>query len=198
MNFFWSSFLLCLSFIVLGAENAHAQSKQEEDALFACHIRAALVNSGEPVFWSDLEPCNRVLDQIAGQEQLSEQYLATLLNRAILLIELTEFDRARVDLEAASTVDPLSPHLQLNLGLLNFLENRYQEAISNFSAAIEFEELRAVALFNRALAYGYSNNFDLALADITQLQREYPIEFSAWVASEQSGFFPNLIALLPE
>jgi lipoprotein NlpI len=198
MKIFWSSLSHCLFFVVLSVGNAQAQLNQEINAVFACHIRAALVNSGEPVFWSDLEPCNAALNKMTGPEESSEEYLSTLLNRAILLMELTEFDRARADLEAASLVDPSSPYLQLNLGLLNFLESRYQDAITNFSTVVEFEQLRALALLNRTLAYGYSDNFDLALQDLLQLRREYPQEFSAWISSEQSEFFPDLIALLPD
>lgn len=194
-------FSLILALLVSGHSHAQGddrnQAEQLQDALFACHIRASLVNLDEPVFWDDLVPCNQATQE-SGRQLSSEQYLTTLLNRAILLMELTEFDRAREDLEVASVVDPLSPHLQINLGLLNFLEQKYEDAIGNFSLAAENDELRALALFNRCLAYGYSDNFDLALQDLTQLKLEYPQEFSFWVSSEQSDFFPALLAGLPE
>lgn len=194
MKIFRSSFLLfSLTLALLVSGHSYAQ---RDDASFACHVSATLVNSGEPVFWADLEPCDQAIQQSGGQLS-SEQYLATLLNRAILLMELTEFDRAREDLEAVSAIDPASPQLQINLGLLNFLQLQYGDAIASFSLAAEHAEFRAIALFNRCLAFGYLGDFDLALDDLIQLELEYPQEFSSWALSEQSDFFPDLLARLP-
>ena len=168
----------------------------QEDAMYACHIRAALVNSGESVYWADLGPCNTALSDVGRASLSRDEYFATLMNRAILLMELTELDRAAADLEMASQIDPLSANLQINLGLLNFLYANYSEAATQFGMAAESEELRATALFNRALAYGYLQDFEQALQDLLVLRSEYPQDYSAWVESATSEVFPELLLQL--
>jgi lipoprotein NlpI len=199
-NFAIRTFLPCLV-LLTGIAPSLCQAQQlqaKENALAGCHIRAELINLGEPVYWIDLEPCNNLLDESSEIELSSHELLSALLNRAILLAELTEFTRARVDLDRASLIDPLSAYIQINLGLLNLLEKEYADAIENFSTALELEGAKAIALFNRALAYGYANELDKAAEDLQMLRAEYPQEFFAWVSADTSEVFPEIVALLPE
>lgn len=196
---FFSWYALVATCLVVDLSIAQDQPRQQEyseDMLFTCHIRANLANSGESVYWSDLDSCNAALAQ---EQNLSRvELLATLQNRAVLLMELTEFDRARDDLERASSLDPESAELQINLGMLHFVEQNFDEAIEYFSLVAESSEQRALALFNRALSFGYSGELDLALQDLALLKQEFPQEFSQWVNSPTSRVFPELVAQLEE
>lgn len=171
-------------------------SADKSDLLAACHIHAAMVNLGEAVYWTDLESCNQLL-QSSGQFELdADEHLASLLNRAILLTELTEFVRARQDLEQALLIAPESAHIQLNLGLLNMLERDYDQAVINFTLAAEEESLAATALYNQILARAYAGNRAQAVRELEMFRSLYPQEFTSWIAPESSEFFPELLALL--
>jgi lipoprotein NlpI len=186
----------CLVVDLSIAQDQPQQQEYSEDMLFTCHIGANLANSGESVYWSDLDSCNAALAQ---EQNLSRvELLATLQNRAVLLMELTEFDRARDDLERASSLDPESAEVQINLGMLYFVEQNFDEAIEYFSLVAESSEQRSLALFNRALSFGYSGELDLALQDLALLKQEFPQEFSQWVNSPTSRVFPELVAQLEE
>lgn len=196
---FFSWYALVATCLVADLSIAQDQPQQQEyseDMLFTCHIRANLANAGESVYWSDLDSCNAALQQ---EKNLSRvELLATLQNRAVLLMELTEFDRARDDLERAASLDPESAEVQINLGMLHFVVQNFDEAIEYFSLVADSSEQRALGLFNRALSFGYSGELDLALQDLALLKQEFPQEFSQWVNSPTSRVFPELVAQLEE
>lgn len=188
--------IYCLNANLSIAQGQSQGPEYSEDLLFSCHIRANLANGGESVYWSDLEPCNQALE--LAQNLSRAELLATLQNRAILLMELTEFDRAREDLEHAYSLDPDSAEVQINMGMLHFVEQNFDESIEYFGLAAESQEQRALALFNRALSFAYTSQPDLALRDLALLKLEFPQEFSIWAGSGISGVPPELIAQLEE
>lgn len=200
--------MLLLTLLLTGPSLLNAQ----ERLTTLCYEVALSVNQGEEVTWSDLDSCNQVITLGENDELVMEEYLASLINRSIILMELTEYQRAGADLDAALILDSESFSLHINLGLLSFLQKDYAEAITNFSRVIdlallseqgsstildaEHQNLIALALYNRALAYGYEGDTALALSDLRALQSEYPFQFLSWVSTEDSDVFPVLLELL--
>lgn len=170
----------------------------QEELLESCFINAQAVNLGEEIFWTDLEPCNALIVQLGQLDRLElsdHQEIALRLNRAILLTELTEYARAKEDLEAGLLIDPQSLNLHLNMGVLSLVEQDYAAAIESFSLVLEIEPITPLALFNRALAYIYSEDLISAVNDLLTLQFEHPSDYLAWVTEET---LPSLWPLLPE
>jgi|MEHZ01.3.fsa_nt_MEHZ010892543.1_2 lipoprotein NlpI len=167
----------------------------QEELLESCFINAQAVNQGEEIFWTDLEPCNALVVQLDRLDLSDRQEIALRLNRAILLTELTEFARAKADLEAGFLIDPQSLYLHMNMGVLSMVEQDYAAAIESFSLVLEIEPITPLALFNRALAYNYSEDLVSSVNDLLSLQFEHPSESLAWVTEES---LPTLWPLLPE
>jgi lipoprotein NlpI len=167
----------------------------QEELLESCFINAQAVNQGKEIFWTDLEPCNALVVQLDRLDLSDRQEIALRLNRAILLTELTEFARARADLEAGFLIDPQSVYLQMNMGVLSMVEQNYAAAIASFSLVLEIEPIKPLALFNRALAYSYLEDLVSSVNDLLTLQFEHPSEYLAWVTEES---LPTLWPLLPE
>lgn len=167
----------------------------QDELLESCFINAQAVNQNEEIFWTDIEPCDAVVERLDQLELSDHQETSLRLNRAILLTELTEYARARADLEAGLLIDPESLYLHLNMGVLNMVEQNYAAAIENFSLVLELEPLTPLALFNRALAYNYSEDLISAVTDLLTLQFEHPNDYLAWVTEES---LPTLAPLLPE
>lgn len=167
----------------------------QDELLASCFITALAVDQNLEVFWADLEPCNALIEQLDELKLSDHQEISLRINRAILLTELTEYARARADLEAALMIDPESLYLHLNMGVLSMVEQDYSAAIESFSLALEIEPTTPLALFNRALAHNYSEDLISAVNDLLTLQFEYPDDYIAWVTEES---VPTLFPLLPE
>ncbi len=56
-------------------------------------------------------------------------------------------------------------------GVDNLLEGRFADAIADFTQAIEFDPQRVNAYFARACAYADKGDFELAIADCTEVIR---------------------------
>jgi|GEM_PF-2462465 len=184
----WFGFALTPSILSFGL-------MAQDDLLQLCFSNAQAVNSGTEILWSDLEPCDSAIEQLDQMELSDHQITSVLLNRAIILTELTEYSRARSDLEAGLRIDPQSVYLHLNIGVLSMVEQDYAAATDGFSLVLELEPNNALALFNRALAHYYSGDLVSAVDDLFTLQLEHPYDYLAWVTEES---LPTLAPLMPE
>lgn len=187
----------------------------QSDFLLDCFQNAQAINSGAQARLPDLDACNQAIAYFensisqnnAGYSDLERS--AVYQNRAIILTELTEFQKASDDLNQALAISPNSLELRLNIGVLYMLRGEYFAAIENFSALLlreqnlaqagelltEVDELFAQALYNRALAYNYSGDIERAVSDLFTLQLEHSRYYNAWVSEEA---LPTLFPLLPE
>ena len=82
------------------------------------------------------------------------------------------------------------------------LQGAYSTAIADFSELLPIEqdiqqdsELVPQALYDRASAYNYSGELELAVSDLLTLQQQYAEHYTAWVTEES---LPTLFPLLPE
>ena len=193
--------ILALSALLLPSSPIQAQESNAADLLLDCYQKAESINLGVQPNLSFLVPCNQLIDQFESANQIDRpkysdlERISALLNRSIILTELTEFERATADLNQALAIDPSSAELYINRAVLQMLQAEYQDAIQDFSLALEIAPLSPLALFNRALAYNYLGELELAIADLYSLQLEHPEQYTLWVTQES---LPSLFALLPE
>ena len=187
---------------------AIAPASAQEGLLHGCFQKAEAINAGTQASWSDLESCNPIINAFEQDDSGSFggynglEISASYQNRAIIYTELTDYERAADDLNQALSITPDSHELLLNIGVLNMLQGAYSTAIADFSELLPIEqdiqqdsELVPQALYNRALAYNYSGELELAVSDLLTLQQQYAEHYTAWVTEES---LPTLFPLLPE
>ena len=187
---------------------AIAPASAQEGLLQGCFQKAEAINAGTQASWSDLESCNPIINAFEQDDSGSFggynglEISASYQNRAIIYTELTHYERAADDLNQALSISPDSLELLLNIGVLNMLQGEYNTAIADFSELLPTEqdiqqdsELVPQALYNRALAYNYSGELELAVSDLLTLQPQYTKHYTVWVTEES---LPTLFPLLPE
>lgn len=82
---------------------------------------------------------------------LKPRHLDTLVNRADLLLERGELERARADIDDGMAIDPLDVHLLTARGSLLAETGDEQAAYASYTAAIEADPAFAAAWANRAI-----------------------------------------------
>lgn len=112
---------------------------------------------------SDIEQCTRALQL----ESLTyNDRVATLVNRGILWAAQQDYERALADYRDAQKMQPESAEVELNIGNLWFVSGHYDEAVSQYSRALDLS-IRSphIAYFNRAMALEKSGDVTAAIAD---------------------------------
>ena len=103
-------------------------------------------------FSDDIDPCDRA---ISDQKSLSKKdFLATLVNRGIIYNRRGELSSAIRDFNEALTMDSALAEAYLNRGNAYFLAERFEEALSDYNTAIEYDVRDlAAAFYNKGLAH---------------------------------------------
>ena len=109
--------MLALSFILTGCGS--------NDRLFKKGVAYAKAGKTEAA----LNAYNKILKD-------DPDYLSALINRAILLEKLGDFDRAEADYKHAVKLNPYHPNVLTNLGSFYLNRNNPLDALSNFNIAL--------------------------------------------------------------
>ena len=111
-----------------------------------------------------LNTCDRAFTEEALSQ---EDRLATHVNRGILRMLRSDYDRAHSDFNTAMTMNPNRSEPYMNLAILQLRNGKSAEAVPLFSKAIELgTEMPEVAYYGRALAQEDVGNVRAAYDDL--------------------------------
>jgi tetratricopeptide (TPR) repeat protein len=111
----------------------------------------------------ELDNCSYALDKSALSFR---DRAATLTNRGIINIALENYENAIQDFSAALKLKPELGEVYINIGNVYFLDGAYDQAIEQYTAAIEKQSIKVhVAYINRGMAYEKQGDFDNAEQD---------------------------------
>jgi tetratricopeptide (TPR) repeat protein len=116
-----------------------------------------------------LESMNTCDRAFSDQALSSQDRLATYVNRGIVRMLRSDYDRAHDDFSNAMQMDPQRSEPYLNMGILELRQGKSADAVPLFSKAIELgTELPEVAYYGRGLANEDTGNVKAAYADLKQ------------------------------
>jgi len=111
-----------------------------------------------------LTTCDRAFSE---QSLTREDELATYVNRGILRMMRSDFNRASLDFGAAIAMDPSRSEPYLNMAIMRFKQGKSAEALPLFSKAIELgTEVPEIAYYGRGLAHENVGNVKAAYDDL--------------------------------
>lgn len=111
-----------------------------------------------------LTTCDRAFTE---QALSREDELATYVNRGILRMLRSDYQRANSDFSTAIAMDPSRSEPYLNMAILRFKEGKSAEALPLFSKAIELGTQRPeIAYYGRGLSHEDLGNVKAAYADL--------------------------------
>ena len=118
-------------------------------------------------------------DRTAPDRESSPQMLAEIREKSLLVrgtaqLQLRNLPAARQDYEAAKSIAPQDPVVYNSLALVAFAENKPQDAISSFEAALNVDATNFDALNGLMTLYARNKEFDKAQARIDQALSSYP------------------------
>lgn len=150
--------MLCIS-IAASSVTVISNSSDAKD----CASAATLASKDLLVSERDIKQCSLAL---VNMELSRRDRAATLVNRAVIFMQLSDFKSAFNDLNKAQTIYPSFGAINVNLGNIFFLGEAYPRALENYNLAIEksLPELH-VAYMNRGLVYKAMNNPLAAIKD---------------------------------
>jgi tetratricopeptide (TPR) repeat protein len=102
-------------------------------------------------------------------------------NRAITRIETGDLAGAKADLDKADAVDPGFIQNAIGRGMLADAEQRFGDAVTAYTSALEREPDHDFALARRSYAYLQSGLGDRAIADLTRRIEKSPEKASAFL-----------------
>lgn len=112
----------------------------------------------------DTRACDEALK---NADLLDRDRASTFVNRGIIYNNARKVERALADFGAALAIDSNIPEAYLNRGNSKFFQGRLDEAIDDFTHAIDLKIDRvAAAYYNRGLAYAAEGRFEAAKADL--------------------------------
>ena len=113
---------------------------------------------------SDSHDCDDALkDEIMTQHDRA----STLVNRGIIENTARRFDAAIADFNAALAITPALAEAFLNRGNSRFLQGQMNEALADYTRAIDLKiDRMSAAYYNRALVYGAMGRLKEAQADL--------------------------------
>ena len=119
------------------------------------------------------------VDKTAPDRENSPQMLAEVREKALLTrgtaqLQLKNLGAARQDYEAAKAIASRDPVVHNSLALVSLAENKPQDAISSFEAALNVDATNFDALNGLITLYARSNELDKAHARIDQALSAYP------------------------
>jgi tetratricopeptide (TPR) repeat protein len=103
---------------------------------------------------------------LKNPDLLERDRASTLVNRGIIYNNAGKIAQALADFEAALAIDTNIPEAYLNRGNSRFFQNRLNDAIADYTRAIDLKIARlAAAYYNRGLAYADMGRLTEAKAD---------------------------------
>lgn len=140
----------------------------------------------------DPRPCDRAL---AEEDLLVRDRVATLVNRGIIYNLASKYDRAIADFEAALAIDVSTAEAYLNRGNSRFYQGRLNDAVTDYSRAIDLKIDRlAIAHYDRAIAFASLGKFAEAKAD---LEAALAIDPDFQLASEKLASVNHILETPP-
>lgn len=120
----------------------------------------------------DLDTCDHALD--AGLLKRRDR-AGTLVNRAIVETALSRYKDAFADYHRALAIIPDLPEAYVGRGNIYFLANKLDEAIKDYSRALELNINRSyIAYLNRGMAYEKLGRYNVAETDYRQALAAQP------------------------
>jgi len=113
---------------------------------------------------SDTKACD---DALKNSDLLDRDRSSTLVNRGIIYNNARKMNLALADFAAALAMNPNIAEAYLNRGNSKFLQGKLDEAIADYTHALDLKIDRAsAAYYDRALAYVAQNRLKEAKADL--------------------------------
>ena len=113
-------------------------------------------------------------DRDTPPQVLGELREKALLVRGTAQLQLKNVPAARQDYEAAKSIAPQDPVVYNSLALVAFAENKPQDAVSSFEAALNIDATNFDALNGILMLYARNKELDKAQARIDQALSAYP------------------------
>ncbi|HYV12731.1 MAG TPA: tetratricopeptide repeat protein [Pyrinomonadaceae bacterium] len=137
-------------------------------------------------------------DKTAPDNENTPQVLGEIREKALLVrgtaqLQLRNVPAARQDYEAAKSIAPQDPVVHNSLALVAFAENKPQDAISSFEAALSVDATNYDALNGLMTLYARNKEFDKAQARIDRALSSYPNMASLhYLKAQVFGYQQNL------
>jgi len=121
----------------------------------------------------EIKPNDKILNYNLGK--LYQDLGALEFKKGRLFKDIGEFELAKEQYQNLISIDPKSYPAYNNLGYIALVfEDNYEEAVHNFSKAIEINEQYDMAWCNRGVAYFYLKEWQKARADFLQCKKINP------------------------
>lgn len=144
------------------AGQAHAQLVvQGKGHAAQCYEYAMAGNQGSR---SALSTCTDALDDVLSQRDRA----ASFVNRGVLYMRKGDQTKATMDYEAALAIRPNLTQAYVNHAASLIRQKKYDEALVSLNRALEDEDspTRAAALYNRAIALDFKEDYKGAYRDL--------------------------------
>lgn len=113
-------------------------------------------------------------DRDNSPQVLAEIQEKTYLARGSAHVQLKNLTAGRQDFEAARQINPKDPAVYNNLAALALAENKTEEALAAFDAALQQDATNFTALNGLVTLYAQTNQIDKASSRLDQLLASYP------------------------
>ena len=128
-----------------------------------CYMAATIAAQMHSASREGIDVCSYALDEIS---MTTRDRVATLVNRGIIYVALEEYNKAVRDYDRAYKISPDIAEIHVNRGNLLFMSGHTEQAIAEYSQAIELKLTRQyVVYYNRGLAYEKLAEYNKAEAD---------------------------------
>lgn len=137
------------------------------------------------------------LDKTAPDRENSPQLLAEIRERTHLArgtahLQLRNFAAARSDFDFAKQIAPKDPLVHNSLALVALAENKPEEAVSSFEAALNVDATNYDALNGLITLYARTQEVDKAHARVDQAMNAYPnVAWLHYLKAQVHGFQQN-------
>ncbi len=155
-----------LTLLTLGltafAGTAHAQLVvQGKGGAAQCFDYAMAGNEGSR---TAIKTCSDALGEVMSMKDKA----ATYVNRGILYMRKGDQEKASADYQAALTIRPNLTQAYVNNGASLIRQKKFDEALASLNTALEDEDspTRAAALYNRAIALDWKQDYNGAYRDL--------------------------------
>ncbi len=128
-----------------------------------CYFSAQIAIQMQSTSSSEIETCSRALKL---RDLRLRDKAATYINRGILYVAMTEYQKAVKDYASAKALYPDFGAIYVNRGNLFFMGESYDSAVSEYTRALDLGlHQEHVAHLNRGMAYEKLGKYDQAEAD---------------------------------
>jgi len=155
-----------LAILALGmtalAGSAHAQLVvQGKGGAAQCYDYAIAGNEGSHYA---IRTCSEALNEVISQKDKA----ATFVNRGVLYMRKGDQEKATADYEAALAIRPNLTQAYVNNGASLIRQKKFDEALESLNTALADLEspTRAAALYNRAIALDWKQDYNGAYRDL--------------------------------